>query len=90
VLVEVYPNLLDYIKIGNAKRIGTTNRLTPLTNLFKSKFEFEIETNYPYISSTNIMNKSGRFEYWLIMLYWNVGEAFEGELNFSGACIARA
>jgi hypothetical protein len=26
----------------------------------------------------NIMNKSGRFEYWVRMLYWNVGEAFEG------------
>jgi hypothetical protein len=24
------------------------------------------------------------------MLYWNVGEAFEGGPNFSGACIAIA
>ena len=56
-LVEVYPNLPDYIKIGNAKRIGTNNRLTPLTNLFKSKFEFEIETNYPYLQQILWINQ---------------------------------
>jgi len=45
---------------------------------------------YESIWFCEFMNKSGRFEYWFRMLYWNVGKAFERGPNFSGACIAGA
>jgi hypothetical protein len=42
---------------------------------------------YGSIWFCEFINKLGRFEYWFRMLYWNVGKAFEGGSNFSGACM---